>query len=136
MSFFWLQSFSLYQENNVFLVFIEIIVDITIAPLSIGWLAYFWRWTTLIGSFKLNINTRSNIFNSLKSLITIWSSACPKHNVTICMQLLNFQATYWKNLLNVSSLDIIWFSLATRELFSSLTLKRFIWGLFRTLLNI
>lgn len=59
-------SFLLYQENNVFLAFIKITVKITIAPLSIDGLAYFWRWTTLIGSLELKINTSSNIFNSLQ----------------------------------------------------------------------
>ena len=81
---------------------------------------------TLIGSFELNINMCSNVFNSLQPLITIKSLACPK-------QLFNLQANYWKNLLNVSSLDIIWFSLTTRELFSSLALNKSIRGLFRTL---
>ena len=69
--FFPLESFSLYQEVNVFLAFIKMIVDITIAPLSVGWLTYFWRWAILIGSFELNINTRSNIFKSLQSLTVI-----------------------------------------------------------------
>ena len=46
------------------------------------------------------------------------------------------QATYWKYLLNVSSLGIIWFSLTTLESFSSLALNKFIRGLFRILLNI
>ena len=39
--FFLFESFSLYQQNNVFLAFIKIIVDITIVPLSIGWLNNF-----------------------------------------------------------------------------------------------
>ena len=34
--FFLIESFSVYPENNVFFAFINIIVDITIAPLSIG----------------------------------------------------------------------------------------------------
>ena len=69
--FFSLESFSLYQESHVFLAFIKIIVDIIMVLLSIGWLAYFWKWITLIGSFELNTNMCSNIFNSLQPLIKI-----------------------------------------------------------------
>ena len=98
-------------------------------------LAYFWKLTTLIGSFELNINTRSNIFNSLQPLI-ITCSVCSKHNVAICRQLLNLQASFWKNFPNVSSFDIVWFNLTTPELFLSLDLNKFIRGLFRTLSNI
>ena len=68
---FSLKSFSLYQKNNVFLAFIKVIVGITIAPLSIVWLAYFERWTTLICWFELNINMCSNNFNGLQPLIII-----------------------------------------------------------------
>ena len=59
-----------------------------------------------------------------------------KHNVAICKQLLYLQGTYRENLLNIGSLDIIWFSLTTPELFSSLALRKFIRGLFETLLKI
>ena len=51
------------------------------------------------------------------------------------MPMLNLQTTYWKTLLKISSLDIIWFSLTTPELFSLLALKKFIRGLLRTLLE-
>ena len=70
--------------------------------LRIGWLVYFWRWTTLRqrqrqtsdrvrcrAVAKLNINMRWNIFSSLHA--TINYSTCPKHNVAICMQLLNLK---------------------------------------------
>ena len=77
--FFSLESFSLYEENNVFLTFIKTIVDITIPSWSIGWLAYFCRWATLIGSFELHTNTRSNIFNSLQPLIILANSANTKY---------------------------------------------------------
>ena len=55
--------------------------------------------------------------------VTMFGSSC-----SICNQLL-------KKLLNISSMDITWFSLATSKLLLSLALNRFIRGLFRTLLN-
>ena len=45
------------------------IIDITVALLNIGWLVYFWEWTTFLGSFEFNINRLRNIFNSLQQLI-------------------------------------------------------------------
>ena len=41
-----------------------------------------------------------------------------------------------ENVHNISILDIIWFSLTTTELFFSLTLNKFIRGVFRSLLNV
>ena len=32
------------------------IISITSGPFNINWLANFWRWATLIGSFEININ--------------------------------------------------------------------------------
>ena len=66
---FLLKNFSLYQTYKVFITFISIIVGITIAPLNIDWLAYFWRLITLIDSFEFNINTCWNISNSLQPLV-------------------------------------------------------------------
>ena len=67
--FYLLEGFLLYQTNKIFLAFKKTIVDISIALLIILWLVYFWRWTTLIGSFKFNIVICCNTFNSLQWLI-------------------------------------------------------------------
>ena len=52
-------------------------------------------------------------------------SACSKIDVAICKQLLICKHFNCKNLLNANSLDIIWFSVTTPELLSSLTLNKF-----------
>ena len=97
-SYVFFFSLTFYRENNIFLALVKIIVDVTIAPLSIDWLAYFWRWTTLIGSFESNIKTSTNIFNSLQLFLTASVNyntmfGMFKDNVVICKELLNLQAT-------------------------------------------
>ena len=49
-----LLGFSLFHTKEVFLAFIKMIADITIALLNIAWLAI-WIWA-LIGPFEFNIN--------------------------------------------------------------------------------
>ena len=65
--FYQLERSSLYQTTKVFLAFISI----TSAPFNIDWLAKFWRWMALFGSFEFNINITS--FNVIVNNFQLWS---------------------------------------------------------------
>ena len=62
-----LERSSIYQTTKVFLAFISI----TSAPFNIDWLAKFWRWMALFGSFEFNINITS--FNVIVNNFQLWS---------------------------------------------------------------
>ena len=56
--FFRLELFRFIKRPKFFFLSLKelFIISITSVPFSSDWLANFWRWATLIGSFDLNIN--------------------------------------------------------------------------------
>ena len=78
-------------------------ISITSAPFNSDWLANFWRWATLIGSFELNINASNDMGNVKCGNIF----RRVQNNLTIASNYQIWQQFNCKNLLIVSNSNII-----------------------------